>query len=193
MVLVSEGLPPISAIACGRSHSFMLSADGRTVFAAGQNKFSQCGPSETQLAAGLWRSFSLPRRALKLCSGWEFGAVLLEPSVDCEGSISGGTVAMWGRGDHGQLATPLQNSPTKCSQALVYVPVDNIRDIACGSNHTIALSALSNAVYMWGWNEHGNAGDPSLEDVYQPLRVPNLNGSVQSIGCGYGNSYIVLN
>ncbi|KAI8323945.1 RCC1/BLIP-II [Martensiomyces pterosporus] len=182
---VSEGLPPIAMIACGRSHSILLARDRVTVFVAGQDKHGQCGPSSADLVAGAWRSFQLPSPALKLCSGWEFGAVLLEHAAGEKGA---GNIAMWGRADHGQLVAKGSES---FSRGLVRVSLD-ASDIACGSNHTVAVTQ-GGAVYAWGWNEHGNAGDPSLRDVHAPRCIQNSMESAQQavrIGCGYGNTYI---
>ncbi|KAJ2844277.1 alpha tubulin suppressor, partial [Coemansia erecta] len=166
MVLVFEGLPPILSVACGRSHSLMLSRDRRTIFASGMDKHGQCGPSDhCQPVAGLWRKFASPHPVLKLCSGWEFGAVLLE-LLDQKQSTAGriGAVAAWGRADHGQLAVPVQSDNKNYHRELACIPdLDDITDIACGSNHTVALRANGD-ILMWGWNEHGNAGDPALKD-----------------------------
>ncbi|KAJ1856036.1 hypothetical protein GGH12_000693 [Coemansia sp. RSA 1822] len=184
-ICVSNELPPISMIACGRNHSVVVAQDKRTVFVAGQDKYGQCGPS--MLAAGSWRSFVLPRPAKKLCSGWDTCAVVLEPSEH-----EPYNVVMWGRADHGQLAC---NVDAKFSRELVNVQLANVVDLVCGSNHSIARTSDGD-VYAWGWNEHGNAGDLSLRDVYTPLKLTEwpsgTNRMVAGIGCGYGNSYIML-
>ncbi|PIA19598.1 RCC1/BLIP-II protein, partial [Coemansia reversa NRRL 1564] len=149
MMLISDGLPPISMIACGRSHSVLLSHDRQTVFVSGQDKYGQCGSSNAQPIAGVWRSFRLPRPALKICSGWEFCAALLESS---HGDRNSGTVVAWGRSDHGQLGQAVQ--PPFCRE-LVDVPLTNVCDLTCGSNHVVVMTA-NGEVFMWGWNEHGN-------------------------------------
>ncbi|KAJ2250523.1 alpha tubulin suppressor [Coemansia sp. RSA 475] len=183
---VSNDLPTISMIACGRNHSVIIAQDKRTVFVAGQDKYGQCGPSNTMPVTGPWRSFVLPRPAKKLCSGWDTCAVVLEPSEHDPYNV-----VMWGRADHGQLACDVG---AKYSRELVTVRLANVIDLVCGSNHSIART--SDGVYLWGWNEHGNAGDPSLRDVYEPLKLTGwpqaADTVVAGIGCGYGNSYIML-
>ncbi|KAJ2500964.1 alpha tubulin suppressor [Coemansia sp. RSA 1972] len=182
---VSNELPLISMIACGRNHSVIIAHDKRTVFVAGQDKYGQCGPSSMPVA-GSWRSFVLLRPAKKLCSGWDTCAVVLEPSEH-----EPYNVVMWGRADHGQLACDVG----KYSRELVTVRLANVIDMVCGSNHSIARTSDGD-VYLWGWNEHGNAGDPSLRDVYEPLKLAGwpqgADTVVAGIGCGYGNSYIML-
>ncbi|KAF8330393.1 regulator of chromosome condensation 1/beta-lactamase-inhibitor protein II [Cantharellus anzutake] len=73
--------------------------------------------------------------------------------------------------------------------------------LACGSEHVLALiedeSDHSNSVFGWGWNEHGNLGLGSTEDVWEPVRVwpPSddggaTQGSVRKIWAGCGTSWI---
>ncbi|KAJ2884061.1 alpha tubulin suppressor [Coemansia aciculifera] len=181
-----EGLLPIAMIACGRSHSILIAQDYKTVYVAGQDKYAQCGPGSSQ--SGTWQTFQLPRAAVKLCSGWDFGAVLLEPN-DKKFSNN---VVMWGRADQGQLAHRVDGSYRR---ELGYVELPEVSDIACGSSHTVAMTA-GGSVYMWGWNEHGNAGDPTLANVYSPLctldeQPAKIEHRAMGIGCGYGNSYII--
>ncbi|KAJ2077726.1 alpha tubulin suppressor [Coemansia sp. RSA 988] len=192
IMLISDKLPPISMITCGRSHSILLSCDRQTVFVSGQDKYAQCGPSNVQPTAGAWRSFRFHRPALKICSGWEFGAALLEPPHGDK--TSSGAIVAWGRSDHGQLA---QATQAPFYRELVDVPLADVCDLACGSNHVVAMTVNGDA-FMWGWNEHGNAGDPSLKDVFQPARVSSgrsVSGARHivntGIGCGYGNSYVI--
>ncbi|KAJ2359631.1 alpha tubulin suppressor [Coemansia sp. RSA 2610] len=186
----SKMLPPIAMVAGGRNHTVVIAEDRKTVFVAGQDKFGQCGPSssETVMPTSTWRSFVLPRPAKKLCSGWDSCAVLLEPDKNAPNNV-----VMWGRADHGQLGRKMD---VQFSRELVEVPLANVDDLACGSNHAIAKTS-DGSVYLWGWNEHGNAGDPSLQDVYEPLKLtdwpPHMGSiAVVSIGCGYGNSYVGL-
>ncbi|KAJ2742048.1 alpha tubulin suppressor [Coemansia sp. BCRC 34301] len=180
---ISRGLLPIAMIACGRSHSILVAKDLRTVYVAGQDKYAQFGPASSQGTAGSagWHSFQLPRAAAKLCSGWDFGAILLE-------SAGSSNVVVWGRADQGQLACKVDDGCCH-RRELGYVNLPEASDIVCGSSHVVAMTEAG-SVYMWGWNEHGNAGDPVLENVHTPLLVRHGHGAV-SIGCGYGNSYII--
>ncbi|KAJ2630511.1 alpha tubulin suppressor [Coemansia sp. RSA 1290] len=175
---VSAGLPPIAMVSCGRSHSVAISQDHKTVFVAGQDKYGQCGPSTSEFVAGTWRKFTLPGVAQKLCCQWDSSVVLLQPK-------EAGNVMMWGRADHGQLAAETNEG---CSRMLVPVPV-LADDVACGSNHTLAKTR-DGRVYSWGWNEHGNAGDPKLQNVFVPREIVTNSASAMGIGCGYGNSFV---
>ncbi|KAJ2554709.1 alpha tubulin suppressor [Coemansia sp. RSA 1933] len=191
LVCVSQGLPPIAMVACGRAHSILVAADRVTVFVAGDDRYAQCGPgsSDSQHQGHAWRSFRLPRPARKVCAGWEFGAVLMDPpSVD---RSIGGTVGMWGRADHGQLGT-MDPSASSIRDLTTVELGDGVVELACGSNHAVAVTG-EGEVYAWGWNEHGNVGDPSLRDVGHPRRIilADANASAAATGCGYGNTFIV--
>ncbi|KAJ2844837.1 alpha tubulin suppressor [Coemansia brasiliensis] len=181
---VSAGLPPIAMVSCGRNHSVLIAQDHRTVFVAGQDKYGQCGPSTSEFVAGTWRKFTLPGSARKLCCQWDACVVLLQPKQEV------GNLVMWGRADHGQLAAEANGG---LSRMLVQVPL-LADDVACGSNHTLAKTR-DGLVYAWGWNEHGNAGDPKLQNVFVPREIV-ANSSVADaasavgIGCGYGNSFV---
>lgn len=49
----------------------------------------------------------------------------------------------------------------------------------------------SGEVLSWGWNEHGNCGTGTTEDVIQSTKV-NLPGPVVMIGAGAGHSLAVV-
>ncbi|KAF9582454.1 hypothetical protein BGW38_000190 [Lunasporangiospora selenospora] len=106
-------LPEIVDMACGQHHSLILFSDG-TVYASGLNKYSQLGPSfsdlETATATtstdkekkarqgfriGFERIVGLPPVDTISC-GWNHNAAMnmkLDPT----------TIYLWGRDDHGQL------------------------------------------------------------------------------------------
>ncbi|KAJ2396980.1 alpha tubulin suppressor [Coemansia sp. RSA 2559] len=194
LACVSRGLPPIAMVACGRAHSILVAADRMTAFVAGDDRYAQCGPtSDPQQEACAWRLFRLPRRARKVCAGWEFGAVLMDPPLSTDDSQrGGGSVAMWGRADHGQMGISM-DPPASCTRDLVELPLEDVVDLACGSNHAVAVTRAGE-VYAWGWNEHGNVGDASLCDVDRPRRIVFAGAEdtqASAIGCGYGNTFII--
>jgi protein ATS1 len=82
-----------------------------------------------------------------------------------------GEITSWGRSDHSQLHPP--NLPP-------------ISQLAAGSEHFVAL-ASNNKVYSWGWNEHGNCGLETREDVtfINELRFPeDERPTYVAAGCG---------
>ncbi|KAJ7608781.1 regulator of chromosome condensation 1/beta-lactamase-inhibitor protein II [Roridomyces roridus] len=65
--------------------------------------------------------------------------------------------------------------------------------IACGSEHVLACFVLrdSSEVWGWGWNEHGNLGIGTTEDVCVPVRLWSGPGDV-GIWAGSGTSWIAV-
>lgn len=86
-----------------------------------------------------------------------------------------GRIHSWGRNDRSQ--SPPEGLPL-------------IARLAGGSEHFIALSQ-TDRVYAWGWNEHGNCGLATLEDVssVHELKVPEDEVPVYIAG-GCGTSWI---
>jgi protein ATS1 len=86
-----------------------------------------------------------------------------------------GKITSWGRSDRGQL--PPSDLPP-------------ILQLAAGSEHFIALSH-ENKVYTWGWNEHGNCGLSTFEDVtfVHELVFPSDEKPVY-VAAGCGTSWI---
>jgi protein ATS1 len=71
----------------------------------------------------------------KIGASWSTVIVLLQD----------GSVRAWGRNDKGQI--PSKN-------------MSNVKDIAIGSEHGVALAVVKGAekLVAWGWGEHGNCG-----------------------------------
>ena len=87
-----------------------------------------------------------------------------------------GHVTSWGRSDHGQL--PPSELP-------------RIQQLSAGSEHFIALSSTTNTVFAWGWNEHGNCGVDTREDVtfLHQLSLP-ADETPTYVAAGCGTSWI---
>ncbi|KAI8592143.1 regulator of chromosome condensation 1/beta-lactamase-inhibitor protein II [Geranomyces variabilis] len=176
--LVTDLPAPVRSVACGFSHVVYVLTDGR-VETRGRNRHGQLG------GAGL----TVADPAAAACfSGWSFsGAVNTEK----------GSVHTWGRNDHGQLAHGGEAASAAGAPALSVLPP--MRQIACGSEHALGVTADGSTCLAWGWNEHGNCGVGHTEDVLVPQKVMlNREGSKQSgtdgevvmVGCGYGHSLL---
>lgn len=92
-----------------------------------------------------------------------------------------GKIESWGRNDHGQLAP--KNLP-------------DVKFMAVGSEHVLALTKLSKAV-SWGWGEHGNCGPETdqkgdVKDGWHEISVnlPNETTGAQFIAAGCATSFV---
>ncbi|KAF7337794.1 Secretion-regulating guanine nucleotide exchange factor [Mycena sanguinolenta] len=73
--------------------------------------------------------------------------------------------------------------------------------VACGSEHVLAsfivLGSSTTEVWGWGWNEHGNLGVGTTEDVRVPVKIWPSDASQASSGdvaiwAGSGTSWIIV-
>ena len=178
---------PIISTSLGSQHTIFLHASGR-VTALGSNRKGQLQGMESV------------KGGTKLGCTWNSTYVLVQ-SDD-------GNTRMDATRSHsnGQLGRAFHDSSEFPSLAPVDFPFSlnsrRIIDMACGSEHVLALVSLdheSTEVWGWGWNEHGNLGTGLTENVDIPVRVwprePNTEASCQKavgIWAGSGTSWIYI-
>ncbi|KIK54572.1 hypothetical protein GYMLUDRAFT_903143 [Collybiopsis luxurians FD-317 M1] len=129
-----------------------------------------------------------------------------------------GSRALYATGSHakGQLGRPsLLDSASSIKPGHVELPFDITMPlglkIACGSEHVLALrkNCVPVEVWGWGWNEHGNLGLGSTDDVFVPTKLWPLEvqerhetndgpdkdraaGTVTGVWAGCGTSWIAI-
>ena len=113
-------------------------------------------------------------------------------------------VYVWGDNDEGQLGlghNQSQNSPQKFAPMQMNrreggtsergkLNLPNIKQIICGSYHTIALTN-SNEIWVWGYNNCGQLGLGHNQDQNSPqkLNLPNI----KKIICGVYHTIALTN
>ena len=99
----------------------------------------------------------------------------------------------FGKGDLGQLGNGKQEDcyePKKCDFKNLNVN-DIIKDISCGSEHSILLTEKGK-VYVCGNNYNGQLGIGNNNNVYSFLNVNSLNNiKIIQIACGWNHSLIL--
>jgi protein ATS1 len=77
-----------------------------------------------------------------------------------------------GSNARGQLGRR-ENASIAPSEVVRFPMEARVLDLACGSEHVLAVveSRGRMAVWGWGWNEHGNLGTGSLDDVTVPVQI----------------------
>lgn len=164
----------IVQIACGAAHSLALTEWGQ-VYSWGSNSLGQLGIDST-------KSFSQPKivktlvtkHVVQIVCGHYHSIVLTNT-----GELYG-----WGSNVYGQLGLGIPNesvpNPTLI-KTLVGLP---IAVIACGANHSFALSK-SSAVFGWGKNTFGQLGVQDCESKLFPTQLRSLKTiGVRNISCG---------
>lgn len=153
-------------ISAGQHHLLYTTAEHR-VIGLGQNKFHQ---SEDQRFPH--------QKIVQIRSGWTHNACLLDT----------GDAYLWGRNTYGQLGSGKVTNSEPAPMKLI-IP-NQVADIQLGSEHGVARDVEGN-IWTWGWNEHGNCGNGSEENVLKPQRIPFQKPAILC-SCGAGFCYVVL-
>ncbi|CAH0729413.1 unnamed protein product, partial [Brenthis ino] len=165
----------LSSIACGLQHSMALDEWGQP-FSWGSDSMGQLGSNLGAHAQDKPKIIKLlaTKNVIQVACGSYHSLAL----------TNNGDLYAWGANTYGQCGLGTKtNKETKPQQitSLLGIP---IALIACGSNHTFALSK-SGAVFGWGKNSHGQLGLQDRENRCYPAHLKTLrNVKVCHIACG---------
>ncbi|KAJ3666590.1 hypothetical protein Zmor_002027 [Zophobas morio] len=172
------GLSDVGSVACGSSHTLVVSRDGKTVWSFGSGEHGKLGTGDLgkvyrpQVIEAL-QSLTIQ----KVCAGTSFSMAL----------TASGEVYTWGSGailGHGS------------ADALYYLPlfVENLAphriiDISAGDNHCLALTN-EYEVFAWGTNSMGQCGQGhTCSPITTPMKVIGLEGvNIRQISAGTSHS-----
>ncbi|PXF44862.1 Protein RCC2 [Gracilariopsis chorda] len=156
---------------CGRSHTLLVSSEGR-VFAAGCNSHGQLGTHSKPQQSG-WSVVTIPggARVSQVGAGTEFSIFVTDD----------GHLYAAGCAEHGHLGNGVTGERIESAGKVVFDTVSTpvrvpfppdvkIRQIACGANHTVALDDKGK-VWSWGWGAYGRLGHRQPNDEVIPRRV----------------------
>ena len=167
----------VKAVACGRSHTLVISESGVFSFGAG---------ADSQLGHGDNKDYNVPKKIEAFCDknikqiscGAEHSAAVTE----------NGELFVWGSGSEGQLGLGV----VECERPSLLKFRSKVTFVACGYYHTAVITELGK-LYTFGDDESGKLGleDNQCQDTEQPQEVKTLNEPVVSVACG-GNHTAVL-
>ncbi|MEY2564930.1 MAG: large repetitive protein [Verrucomicrobiota bacterium] len=152
-------------VAGGASHSVALKSDG-TVWTWGSNTLNQLGDGGTtsrKLAA-----------QVKTANNTFLTGIVAIASGDnfCVAVKSDGTVWAWGSNASGQIGIGSTTNQKFAVQVKLTggAALTGVIDIACGSNHAIALKS-DGTVWTWGSNTNGQLGNGTTAQATNPVQT----------------------
>ncbi|ROT62143.1 hypothetical protein C7M84_020022 [Penaeus vannamei] len=189
----------VVSAAVGRNHTLLLTDRG-SVFACGDNKSGQCGTGTTTAVIHTpCRIDFKESKVQKVACGAEFSMI-----VDRKGYLYSFGLPEYGQLGHNtdgkffitsnKLSYQHERSPRRVpifverSKDGHPTPVTDVQivDIACGSNHTVALDAKKRA-FSWGFGGYGRLGHAEPKDEYIPRLIKFFDGhnrGVEKVYCG---------
>ncbi|KAK3907239.1 Secretion-regulating guanine nucleotide exchange factor [Frankliniella fusca] len=183
---VSE-LRNIVGVSCGQHHCIALSNVGK-IFVWGDNRFGQLGFDST-VQPVVYQPQELPLSAIpgvtghpsSIYAGWTHSVLLTDK----------GEIVNWGRNIYGQLGADGRNRAVSWNPTLLRLS-DRIKQVAVGSEHNVILTETG-SIMSWGWNEHGNCGVGTQENVLEPTLVQiGQMSKANVIGSGACHSFAIV-
>lgn len=195
-----ESLKEINIVnaSCGRNHTLLLSDRG-IVYAMGDNKMGQCGVGTT--SPNVMTPTRIRYRGppiVKVVCGGDFSIIL-----DLKGNLHSFGDPEYGQLGHNTNGEYFMNS-TKLVRAAVEAPkqittyiekskdhitpveVNDIIDVACGTNHTVALDS-KRRLFSWGFGGYGRLGHAEPKDELIPRLVKffeTQGKGIKAVYCG---------
>ncbi|KAJ8965419.1 hypothetical protein NQ314_004172 [Rhamnusium bicolor] len=171
-------LTDVGLVACGSSHTLVVSRYGKTVWSFGSGENGKLGHGEI---AKVYRPKVI--EALqglviqKVCAGTSFSMAL----------TTMGQVYTWGSGP----ILGMGSADAICLQPLLVEDLTphRIVDISAGDTHCLALTD-ENIVFAWGTNSMGQCGQGHTSSpITRPLKVVGLEGvAIRQISAGTSHS-----
>lgn len=163
------------SIVAGAKHTCVV-LENKCVKCWGNNKYGQLGYSDTnnnrgdeanEMGSNLGPVGGLAFKVKTLAAGdWHTCAIMKDDSVKC-----------WGRNDKGQLGQNSRNNivdPT--SLASVNLGGRTAKSIVTGAKHT-CVTLDDESMKCWGFNEHGQLGQGSTDDIV----LDEIAGNLKSV------------
>ena len=137
-----------------------MASDASTILVTGRNNKGQLGLGHTNDPVKTWSELAVPGRVQEVVFGELHGMILLEA----------GTVYTSGRNNEGQLGLGDTNDRSSFTQVGGALEGKNVVKIACGSNHSGALTDAGE-LYLWGNGDRGQIGDGATSNRTTPTLV----------------------
>jgi alpha-tubulin suppressor-like RCC1 family protein len=169
-------LPDVRSLAAGADHTCLIR--GGVIYCAGSNTYGQLGVNDTGI-------HSTPTR-LRWAEQWFSVAAGAHHTCGLRGQDGHGSLHCWGRNDSGQLGFAANGGQRRGSLNRVGDASDWVQ-LQCGGDDCCALRD-NGALYCWGANMEGGAGQASGNVVSAPMRVAPDSTFTSYFSVGGGHS-----
>ncbi|XP_075214336.1 secretion-regulating guanine nucleotide exchange factor-like [Lycorma delicatula] len=176
----------ITQISCGWESSFAITEEGH-LLVWGSNTYGQLGISTEKNKIIQEPTQLLLSGVVQVSSGLRHTAALLD----------NGQVMISGSGRKGQLGLTRDGFTVTHTDYFQRVPfLENIKMVACGQNHTMALT-YDCKLYAWGDNKHGQLGGNPMfaNSVHSPICIESateyLNNNTTDMQAGWTHSVLL--
>ncbi|KAL3277276.1 hypothetical protein HHI36_012626 [Cryptolaemus montrouzieri] len=171
-------LSDVGSVACGSSHTLVVSKDGKSVWSFGSGENGKLGHGEIAKVFRPKLIESLQGLTIqKVCAGTCFSMAL----------TTSGQVFAWGSG----AILGIGSADAICLQPMLIedLAMHRIIDISAGDTHCLALTDECE-VYAWGTNSMGQCGQGHTSTpITRPLRIVGLDGmKIRQISAGTSHS-----
>lgn len=176
----------VISISAGKNYSMAVTSDG-TLYAWGYNVDGQLGLAQTDSTNADGEPYqSTPAKVMdgvsKVVCGSRYHAMAL---------TSDGTLYSWGNESVGSVGITEVDNQTDMIQTTPVEIMTDVRDMAAGSAHSVALKN-DGSVYTWGVNNYGQIGiakgefqySIGEEDVYCQATPKKIMSNVAAISAG---------
>ncbi|XP_055376608.1 secretion-regulating guanine nucleotide exchange factor [Condylostylus longicornis] len=159
----------INSIASGQNHVIITVENRTRIIGLGDNKYGQIN------------SFDFDNRIKLATCGWTHNAIL----------TNNNEIFLWGRNTYGQIGSnnslkEAYHTPNKLNIPDEFgVP----EKLYLGSEHGLIVTSLGK-VLTWGWNEHGNCGNGTTENLLSPTFIE-LPSPCKVAGTGAGFCFVI--
>jgi len=183
---------------CGRNHTLLLTDRG-TVYAMGDNRMGQCGLGTTsQVVQQASKVKHKGPPIVKVVCGADFSIILdLKGSLHSFGDPEYGQLGHNTNGEYFVSSNKITRHSVKAPKQITtyiektkdhVIPIDvkDIIDVACGTNHTVALDSRRR-LFSWGFGGYGRLGHAEPKDEYVPRLVKffeTQGKGVKAVYCG---------
>jgi alpha-tubulin suppressor-like RCC1 family protein len=183
--LLRRPIDNVKSVSCGVFHTLILKNDD-TLWGSGYNERGQLGLGHTN---DQHIFVELPINNIKsvYCS-YHYTLILKNDDT------------LWGAGDNdqGQLGLGHTNNQHTFVQLLqqdthvksLRQPINNIKSVSCGPNHTIILKN-DNTLRGSGYNQYGQLGLGHTDDQHTFIQL--LIDNIKSVSCGAAHIFILKN